>query len=69
MRNMQSYLYVCMAITYGKINDQSGKVANPARGHLNWENEFSLFPFAPVNLVSRDEFGSPVPDQSAHLRT
>ena len=48
--------------------DQPGKVANPARGQLNRENEsFSLFPFAPENLVSRDGFGSPVPRQSAHL--
>ena len=25
--------------TYSKSMDQSGKVANPARGHLNRENE------------------------------
>ena len=25
-------MYVCMAITYSKGKDQSGKVANPARG-------------------------------------
>ena len=42
--------YVCM--------DQPGKVANPASGQLNWENYFSLSPFAPENLVSRDGFGS-----------
>ena len=35
-------MYVCMAITYGKVKDQPGKVANPARGQLNRENE--LFP-------------------------
>ena len=28
-----------------------------------------LSPFAPENLVSRDEFGSPVPRQPAHLHT
>ena len=34
--------------------DQSGKVANPARGQLNRENGyFPVFPFAPENLVSR----------------
>ena len=34
--------------------DQPGKVANPARGQLNTENEyFPLSPFAPENLVSR----------------
>ena len=29
----------------------------------------SLSPFAPENLVSRDEFGRPVPRQPAHLHT
>ena len=38
-----------MVITYGKGKDQPGKVANPARGQLNRENDFSLFPFAPEN--------------------
>ena len=47
--------------------DQPGKVANPARGQLNRENEH--FPVAPENLVSRDGFGSPVPQQPAHLHT
>ena len=30
---------------------------------------YSLSPFAPENLVSRDEFGNPVPHQPAHLHT
>ena len=30
---------------------------------------FSLSPFAPENMVSRDGFGSPVPRQPAHLHT
>ena len=30
---------------------------------------FSLSPFAPENLVSRDGFGSPVPHQPTHLHT
>ena len=47
--------------------DQSGKVANPARGQLNRENEISLPPFAPENLVSRDKLGRPVPRQPAHF--
>ena len=47
--------------------DQPGKVANPARGQLNRENEISLSAFAPENLVSRDGFGSPAPRQPAHL--
>ena len=32
--------YVCMAITYSKSMGQPGKVANPARGQLNRENEY-----------------------------
>ena len=55
-------------ILYQNIN-QSGKVANPARGQLNRKNKTSLAPFAPENLVSRDGFGSPVPRQPAHLHT
>ena len=39
-------------------------VANPARGQLN--RKFSLSPFAPENLVSRDGSGRPVPCQPAH---
>ena len=31
------------------------------------KNNFSLSPFAPENLASRDGFDSPVPRQSAHL--
>ena len=38
--------------------DQSGEVANPARGQLNREMWFSLSSFAPGNVVSRDMFGS-----------
>ena len=38
---------------------------------VSWTEKiiFSLSPFAPENLVSRDEFGSPVPYQPAHLHT
>ena len=61
-------MYACMyGHAYGKGMDQPGKVANPARGQLNRENEY--FPLAPENLVSRDGFGSPVPRQPAHLHT
>ena len=61
---------VWMFITYNsKSKDQPGKVANPARGQLYRENDLSLTPFAPENLVSRDEFGSPVPREPAHLHT
>ena len=58
-----------MVITYSKGKDQPGKVANPARGQLNREIFFSLSPFAPDNLVSRDGLGSPVPLKPAHLHT
>ena len=60
----------CMVITYNsKSMDQPGNVANPARRRLNRENKLFLSPFAPWNLVSRDEFGSPVQCQPAHLHT
>ena len=50
--------------------DQPGKVANPARGQLNRENNIPLSPCVPENLVSRDGFISrPVPRQPAHLYT
>ena len=49
--------------------DQPGKVANPARGQLNRENEYFLSPCVPENLVSRDGFSRPVPRQPAHLHT
>ena len=49
--------------------DQPGKVANPARGQLNRENNIPLSPCVPENLVSRDGFSLPVPRQPAHLHT
>ena len=50
--------------------DQPGKVANPARGQLNRENEyFLLSPFVPENLVTRDRFGRPIPRQCADSHT
>ena len=49
--------------------DQPGKVANPARGQLNRENNIPLSPCVPEILVSRDEFSRPVPRQPAHLHT
>ena len=49
--------------------DQPGKVANPARGQLNRENNIPLSPWVPENLVSRDGFSRPVPRQPAHLHT
>ena len=34
-----------MVMTYSRRKDQSGKVANPARGQLNRENEYFPVPF------------------------
>ena len=34
----------CMIITHRKSKDQPGKVANPARGQLNRENEYFPVP-------------------------
>ena len=33
-----------MVITYSKVKDQPGKVANPAHGQLNRENEYFPVP-------------------------
>ena len=49
--------------------DQPGKVANPARGQLNRENDIPLSPCVPENLVSRDGLSRPVPRQPADLHT
>ena len=49
--------------------DEPGKVANPARGQLNRENDIPLSPCVPGNLISRDGFSRPVPRQRAHLHT
>ena len=49
--------------------DQPGKAANPARGQLNRENDISLSPCVPENLVSRDGYSRPVSRQPAHLHT
>ena len=40
-------MYACMGIGYSRvpgIMDQTGKVANPARGQLNSENEYFPVP-------------------------
>ena len=51
-----------MVITYSKSMDQPGKVANPARGQLNRENEHSPVPVR----ASRDGFSRPVPRQPVY---
>ena len=51
-------MYVSMVITYSKSMDQPGKVANPARGQLNRENEY--FPVAcGFSLARRDRQSRP----------
>ena len=63
-------MYVCMYGYHIKQSmDQPGKVANPARGQLNRENNIPLSPCVPENLVSRNGFSRPVPRQPAHLHT
>ena len=49
--------------------DQPGMVANLGRGQLDKENIFPRSPFAPDNLVSRDEFGRPVLRHPGHSHT
>ena len=57
-------------ITYSKSKDQPGKVANPARGQLNRENEKIPYPRSRLRIWSRETvFGRPVPRQPAHLHT
>ena len=46
--------------------DQPGKVANPARGQLNRENEYSFCPRACLRIWSR-ETGSAVPSRVSLL--
>ena len=43
-RRLGVCVYVCMVITHSKSKDQPGKVANPARGQLNRENEYFPVP-------------------------
>ena len=58
-------LDVCVVIPHfvQQSMDQPDKVANPARGQVNRENEYSLSAYVPDNLVSRDDFSRPVPRQ------
>ena len=61
--NPHTLLVVCMVITYSKSIDQPGKVANPARGQLNRENEyFSVRVPSRLRIWSR-ETGSAVPSR------
>ena len=56
--------------TYSKSMNQPGKVANPARGHLNREKMIiSKSAFVPENLVSRERFGRSIPRQPVNIYT
>ena len=60
------YVWSSHIYMYIVRRDQLGEVANPARGQLNRKNEYSMCPFAPENLISRDGFDCPAPCQPAH---
>ena len=64
-RSARTCLYVCImyGITYSKGKNQTGKVANPARGQLKGEKKYFL---APVRFWSR-ETGSAVPSRVSLL--
>ena len=53
IKRLRSNIYACMVITSIKGKDQPVKVANPARGQLNREKNFSLSPFAPENYIAK----------------
>ena len=60
-----------MVIVFSKSKDQPGKIRLPILLVVSRTGKtyFSLSPFAPESLVSRDGFGRPVPRQPAHLNT
>ena len=65
-------LVVCSGLLVSNVwsavsaEHQPDMVAGPASGQLKRETYFSLSPFAPDNLVSRDGFGRPALRQPAH---
>ena len=61
-------LDLCIVLKHVKQSGYQPRcvIANPARGQLNRGYRFSLSPFAPKKLFSRDGFGRPVPRQYAH---
>ena len=44
----------CMVFIYSKGKDQPGKVANPARGQLDRENDFFACPRSRLRIWSRE---------------
>ena len=53
-----------MIDTYSKGRDQPGKVANPARGQLNRENDFFFRPRLRLRIFSR-ETGSAISSRAS----
>ena len=53
--------YGMVMIYSSRLNVNQYGLPIPARCQLNRENEISLSPFTPGNLVSRDRFGRAVP--------
>ena len=51
------------------MSEYRGKCYQPQKSLPRRALEFSLSPFAPESLVSRDGFGSPGPRQPVHLHT
>ena len=45
---------VFMVTTYNKGMDKPGKLANPARGQLDWENEIFLRPHSRLRIWPRE---------------
>ena len=62
-------LYVCMIKTFTRV--WINRVWQPVLLVVSWTGKmfFSLSPFAPENLVSRNGFGRPSPCQPAHYHS
>ena len=61
------YVYACLVITYTSSRVWSNRVRLPILLVVGRTGKlFSLSPFAPENLVSRDSFGRPVPREPVH---
>ena len=57
------YMKVCMVVTYSKRRINLVRLPYPLLVSLIGKMKFSLSPFAPENLISRDGFGSLVPSR------
>ena len=66
--NVYAYvrMYLFMVITQSRVWINQVRLPVLLVVSLTGKNNIFLFPFAPENLVLRDEFGRPVPRQPAH---